>query len=136
MAKHLLEVEYDYDFDLIGISCHLREYRLCWLLNNVLHINLVRDEAGAETPVGQFVLFNDECKETRTIIHLLSNRGPDGWLVPEQRQADYLLMLRENARWNVQDLIAEIRQQSQILTAFSIDPIGLKSRENLLLHDL
>lgn len=136
MTKHVLEVDFDYDFDLVGISCHLRDYRLCWLLNKSLGIELVRDTEGAETPQGLFALFSGKCPETRTIIHLLVNRGPDGWMIPEQRQADFLLMLRENAKWNTEDLVRDLKNHNQILTAFAIDPNGLKSKENLLLNDL
>lgn len=136
MTKHLLEVEFDYEFDLIGISCHHREHRMCWMLNKLLEINLARDEFGAETANGSFTVFSDRCEETRTMINLMVNRGEGGWLVPEQRQADYLLMLRENARWEVDELIGAIKQQPQVLMAFSIDPNGLKSKENLLLNDL
>lgn len=136
MTKHLLEVDFDYDFDLIGISCHLRDYRMCWQINKLLDIALDRDPEGAETPAGSFVMFNYECPESFTVVHLLSNRGDAGWLVPEQRQADYLLLLRDNNRWEVDDLVAELREKPAILTAYTIDPEGLKSRENLLLQDL
>lgn len=135
MTKHVLDVEFDYDFDLIGISCHLRDYRLCWLLNKSLGIELVRDADGAETPKGRFALFSGECLETRTIIHLLVNRGQGGWMIPEQRQADYMLLLRDNAKWNTDELVRDLKNKSQILTAFAIDPNGLKSKENLLLND-
>ncbi len=136
MTRHLLEVTFDYEFDLIGISCHLRDYRLCWELNRLLELNLSRDEIGAETESGVFALYSDECPETRTIINLLVNRGENGLLIPELRQADYLLMLRENARWEDDELVDIIKGHPQILTAFSIDPNGLKSKENLLLNDL
>lgn len=136
MTRHVLEVAYDYEFDLIGISCHLRDYRLCWELNHLLELNLSRSDEGAETESGIFALYSDECIETRTIINLLVNRGEKGWLIPEQRQADYLLMLRENARWADDELVNLIKRHPQILTAFSIDPNGLKSKENLLLNDL
>ena len=44
MKKHLLEIEYDYDFVLIGISSHEKDYRVCWALNNKLGLELVKTE--------------------------------------------------------------------------------------------
>ncbi len=135
MTRHLLEVEFDYEFDLIGISCHLRDYRLCFELNRLLDINLVRADQGAETGSGEFAVFHDRCEETRTEIRLIVNRGDSGFLIPEKRQADYLLMLRDNARWESDELMEMLKSHQQILTAFEIDPEGLKSKENLLLND-
>lgn len=40
MSKFQLQIDYDFDFRLIGISCHARDYRLCWALNNHLEIQL------------------------------------------------------------------------------------------------
>ena len=31
--KYTLLEEYDYDFTLIGISCHAKDYRICWSIN-------------------------------------------------------------------------------------------------------
>lgn len=136
MAKHTLEIELECDFDLIGISCHLKDYRLCWTLNRLLDINLERDEHGAATDYGQFVLFRDHCEEFRLDISLLVNRSQNGWFIPEHRQSDYLLLIRDNARWTLDELLTALRSHGQILTAYSIDPNQLKSKENLLINDL
>ncbi|MCB0381697.1 MAG: IPExxxVDY family protein, partial [Flavobacteriales bacterium] len=42
MSKIILSLEEDYDFALLGISCHTKDYRLCWELNKVLNFDLVR----------------------------------------------------------------------------------------------
>lgn len=45
MGKHTLEIEYDYDFVLIGISSHEKDYRFCWALNNKLKLELSKKES-------------------------------------------------------------------------------------------
>ena len=45
MAKHTLEIEYDYDFVLIGISSHEKDYRFCWALNKKLNLELVKQDS-------------------------------------------------------------------------------------------
>jgi hypothetical protein len=136
MAKHMLEIELECDFELVGISCHLRDYRLCWTLNKMLDINLVRTEEGAVTEHGNFTMYQDKSEDIRTEITLLVNRSNNGWFIPEQRQADYLLLLRDNALWSIDELLQMLRDHAQILTAYAIDPNALKSKENLLLNDL
>ena len=42
--KYLLEEEYDYEFRLIGISCHAKDYRLCWSLNRFLGLGLIKED--------------------------------------------------------------------------------------------
>ena len=45
MGKHTLTVEYDYDFVLIGISSHEKDYRICWALNKKLGLDLIKNES-------------------------------------------------------------------------------------------
>jgi len=42
LGKHTLKIEYDFDFVLIGISSHEKDYRICWALNNVLGLDLTK----------------------------------------------------------------------------------------------
>jgi hypothetical protein len=135
LTKHTLDIEYDFDFDVIAISCHLRDYRLCWELNQKLDIQLERAEAEQQLGDQFFSLFKTYCDETRTTIQLISNYSESGRLIPELKQADYLLILHDNARWEIEELIDHIKAVPAVLTAFSVDPEGLKSKENLLLND-
>lgn len=135
MAKHTLEVEFEYDFDLIAISCHLRDYRMCWLVNKMMGLSLHRIDHDDNSFHKDFVVFSDKCEESRTEIHLIVNQGRESWLIPEKKQANYLLILNNNARWNTADLMRELRDQPGVLTAFELDPNGLKSKDNLILND-
>lgn len=45
MIKHTLDIEFDYDFVLIGISSHEKDYRFCWALNNKLNLELVKKDS-------------------------------------------------------------------------------------------
>ena len=44
MAFHTLEIEDEYDFEIIGVSSHEKDYRLAWSLNKTLGWRLVRIE--------------------------------------------------------------------------------------------
>ena len=47
--KHFLENDFEYTFQLIGISCHEKDYRLCWAINQKLALNLKKTEFAAAT---------------------------------------------------------------------------------------
>lgn len=136
MAKHTLEVDYDYDFDLIGISCHLKDYRFCWILNRLLNQNLERQTEGISTGISTHTLYHALCPETRTKLSLIVNRSKEGLFVPEQKQLDFLLVLRENALIEPDELVEVINSDPNVLMSYKIDPERIKSKELLLMSDI
>ena len=46
--KHLLEEKYEFDFNLLGICCHEKDYRLCWAVNSTLRLNLSKTKDDIE----------------------------------------------------------------------------------------
>ena len=46
--KYYLEDAYEYDFLLIGISCHEKDYRLSWALNQNLSLQLIKEKEDIE----------------------------------------------------------------------------------------
>ena len=136
MSKVLLSLEEDYDFNLIGISCHTKDYRLCWEINKSLKIDLIRVEDLEISKKGEansfsFYEFIDE--ENYIEYFLINNISNNGYLIAEQKKVDFFLMLKGNTSTNqVKDFIAKINSLSLVLTSFSIDPNQLKSKQNLL----
>jgi len=138
MAKLVLNVEYDFDFFLLGISCHEKDYRLSWALNNSLHIELAKendlqiDAKKNSKPLMHSIFTFDNEQEYRQ-YYLISNRGSNGFLVPEQKQADYFLLIKGSLMTEDKpSIIKRVKETSMVLTAFEIDPNQLKSKENLL----
>jgi hypothetical protein len=136
MSKMVLTLDEDYDFSLIGISCHTKDYRLCWELNKILHTDLIRTEdfeisKKNERITFSFYEFIDEANYLE--YFLVSNRGKNGFLIPEQKKVDFFLMVRGNiSESHTKDTIAKINSLSLVLTSFNIDPNQLKSKKNLL----
>ena len=54
--KYLLEEDYEFDFNLLGICCHEKDYRLCWAVNSTLNLNLSKSSEDIE------LIFNKESK--------------------------------------------------------------------------
>jgi hypothetical protein len=138
MTKHKLEIEYDYDFHLIGISSHDKDYRFCWAVNSKLHTDfrkardlVIRDKK--KTEPDSFAVYEFQDEEMFTDFFIIVNRSGTSLLVPEQKQADYLLLIRGNmSEDEKKEMMKNIKGVPNVLTAFDIDPEALKSKGNLI----
>ena len=136
MSKVLLRLEDDYDFTLIGISSHIKDYRLCFELNRLLNIDLVRAEdykisTKNGTTTCSFYEFIDE--ENYLEYYLITNLGDNGYLIKEQNTVDFFLLIKGNTSDNLTaNIILKINTLSLVLTSFNFDPSQLKSKKNLL----
>jgi hypothetical protein len=139
MAKTIFKLENDdpFNFILIGIACQNRDYRLCHELNGKLGIELRRESDyeifnGKRMEKVSFSFYRYETEEDDQ-YYLFSNKGKLGLLIPEQKQIDFYLMIKEQVkRMNEIELINRLKEVQVILGVFKTDPKKLKSRENLL----
>jgi len=136
MSKLILTFDDEYDFDLIGISCHSKDYRLCWEINKNLNLDLVRkDNLDIKTKLGNgtYSLYEYNDQENHLDYFLISNKGNKGFLIPEHKSIDFLFMLRGYTdEEHTKSTLTKINQLSLVLTSFQINPNQLKSKENLL----
>lgn len=161
MAKHTLEIEYDYDFVLIGISSHEKDYRFCWALNNKLKLELVKQDSleikgkKQSTPsYFSFFTFDDPDQFTEysvianfsesksmalaenTLFETSAKQGSqteNEYLIPEHKQLNYLFVIRgEMEDEEVDALVKKLKEIDIILTAVRIDVKNLKSKQNLI----
>ncbi len=136
MSKVLLSLEEDYDFTLIGISCHTKDYRLCWEVNKALNIDLIRSEdleLNKKNEITSFSFYEFIDEDNHLEYYLISNLGNNGYLIAEQKKVDFFLLLKGSTSTNqIQDIICKINSLSLVLTSFNINPNQLKSKQNLL----
>ena len=136
MSKLLLNIEEEYDFSLIGISCHAKDYRLCWELNNLLSIDLSRADdldINLKSSIGNFSFYEFIDEENYAEYFLIANRSSKGFLIPEQKNTDFLFMIKGAAYDSLIEEISEKISTSEIvLTSYLINVDSLKSKQNLL----
>lgn len=157
MAKHTLEIEFDYDFVLIGISSHEKDYRLCWTINNALNLQLTKQESleikgkKQTTPsFFSFFLFEKQddfidyaiianLSESKTVEQTTStlfdalDESDNEYLIPEQKQMNYFFLIRgEIENEEVNEIIQQIKEIENVQTAVRIDVKGLRSKQNLI----
>lgn len=136
--KYLLEDDFEYDFKLVGISCHERDYRVCWGVNHSLALPLSKEEKEIEVfhkknnRHSRHTLFSTYSFDSEEEVHLIANRSKSGYLIPEQTHADYLLLIKGDGILNIEEVVPRLKKIGFILTAFNIEVSQLKSKENLI----
>lgn len=161
MGKHTLEIQYDYDFVLIGISSHEKDYRICWALNNKFGIELIKVNSleikgkKQETP-SFFSLFTfdhpDSFTEYTVVANLSESKAgmvnentlfgsktkphsysENEFLIPEHKQMNYFFVIKGDLDDTaIQRTVKQIKEIDMVLTAISIDVSQLKSKQNLI----
>lgn len=125
-------------YTLTGISCHLRDYRLSYLLNENLGFGLVRLDDLPYLPPGAkehfpFSLYRWRNEEQYNTYFLIANRSEETTLIPQVRQADFLLLVEGPfKKKQEEELLLRLRKVPNVLTAFIIPFSGLKNYENFL----
>lgn len=137
MSRIVLEVAYDFDFLLIGMVSHAKDYRLCYELNKRFDFALAKSNnleifinKRKETSVYSFYEYENEDGDG---FYLMANKGSRTFLIPEQKQLDYFFVIKQLSTFiNEKELIKELKNIPLLLGAYAIDPKGLKSKENLI----
>ncbi len=136
MAKLTLEVEEDYDFELVGICSHVKDYRLSWEINKALEFDLEKDdnyEINVKGDRQSYSFFSFIDDENLVEFYLINNRCSNGILIPEEKKSDYFLMIRGVLRGgHKEELIEKISNIKNVLTTYEIEVDQLKSKSNLL----
>nr|WP_294896474.1 IPExxxVDY family protein [uncultured Pedobacter sp.] len=137
MKKNILELEPDFDFKLIAITSSLRDYRLCFAINKITEFDFRKVDdleiSFKNTPkkfFSRYVYYpeNIECE-----FIFLANKGTDGFLIPEMKQIDYFILIKEFIDEEDQDLfLSQLRQLKEIQAVVEVKPEKIKSKENLI----
>jgi hypothetical protein len=138
MKKSKLIIEYDFDFDLIGIASAARGYKFAWELNRLFSIHLIKQldlvigyKNDIErnyayfshiTPLTQIRLFRNKPNE-------LDNAKS---LVPEHPHYDFILMVQGEEQSLAKKMLGSIKKISSVELATFIPLDGLKSKENFI----
>ena len=136
MAKFKLDVNPEPEVLLIAISSHVNNYRLCWSLNKGLGLQLARRQKDIqdEGPEGKawYPVFDQVGEIDEPTWTLVGNHAPEGVLVPEQRQADYFLVMGAETSLTADQVLRAVREAPFVLAAYIIQPNSLKSAYKLL----
>ena len=142
MKKAKLQIEPTFDFELLGIVSPIREYRMAWLVNQELDLNLVKaDDLELEflnaekLEIAQYFL-----SLPHGFIQLLKNKAINStqqlaYLLPELKNLDYFLLIQdETEELDLVSFMKKLAQNPLVQSIVRIDITKLKSKENLLTY--
>lgn len=142
MKKAKLQIEPAFDFELLGIVSPIREYRMAWLVNQELDLNLVKvDDLELEfinaekLEIAQYFL-----SLPHGFIQLLKNKAINStqqlaYLIPELKNLDYFLLVQdETEELDLINFVKKLSQNPLVQSIVRIDISKLKSKENLLTY--
>ncbi len=139
LNKKFLKVDADLEFELIALITTLKDYRACYLINKHLNFNFIKiselevDIYQHSTEPALFSRYHYQWEATETDFYFIANRSADGVLLPEMREADYYLIVKNYIdEAELEDLIYRLNQIPEIISAVKINPKKIKSHENLL----
>ncbi len=136
MSKLTFSLENEYDFELIGISCHSKDYRICWSLNNALKTNFKRIEdyeIQKKNEIINFPFFEYIDEDNNIEYFVIANKSSEGYLVSEKQSIDYFLVLKGSVSDKlVENLAKKVKEIDVVILAHRIDVNELKSKQNLL----
>ena len=128
-----LNIEIEFDFQLVGITCHEKDYRLAWALNRAMQWGFEKcDDIITDTSGTAFPRFVYRCQEDETVHWLCANRSGIDFLVPEIPHYDYLLKIENMGEESGDDFYRELRTVPLVIAAYPIIVDKLKSKQNLV----
>lgn len=115
----------------------MRAYRLGWFLNKQLEMNLEREEdlllKNSEEEQLFFPRYYYYIEESERDFYLLGNKGTEGYLIPEQKEIDFfMLIFNMPVQEEAGELVKKIKSIKEIQSVFTLNPNKLRSKENLL----
>ena len=115
-------------FTLFGISCHLRDFRLSYLLNNKLELEFVKMD---DFQGFSFYFCRDD--DHYNSYYILGNRGQEALLLPDLKQTDFFLLVEGPFKKTQKDrLLEKIKGIQHVLTAFEVRFETIKNYESML----
>ncbi|TYB78638.1 IPExxxVDY family protein [Bizionia myxarmorum] len=146
------------DYALIGIHCNLESYRLAYFLNRELQIHLSRQPEDLDYGNHKFYeIFEWEDIHNFSTWHFVSNScsvelasnenantlfssqetvTTTFYLIPEYKKVNYFLKITDDAISDeqIQELLKKIQNIPNVIATYSIDPMELKSKNNLIFY--
>ena len=138
IKKNKLEIEYTFDFELVGIRTSLKGYKLAWHLNKILNTRLAKQEDLAiHLKKGSVTYDHYSFVTPLNALHLFRNRPSDSEnavpvLVPEFPHFDYVMMTQSEEKLSGNRLQEYLRHVPSVELAALIPLSALKSKENFI----
>lgn len=139
MNKTYLKLSLDLDFVLIAITAAVKDYVLCHKINNSLEFEFEKTEDHEvyynidEEPLS-FSKYYYFVEQGEREYYLVNNRNSEGFLVPEMNKVDFFMIIHQYIdKEDLDFILTRLNKLPDIQVAAQINPLKLKSKENLVM---
>ena len=149
MKKSRLVIDYEFNFELIGVTTPARGYKLAWEINQRLGISLVKQPDmvvgfknaeeksfsfyAFQTPLNRLKLFKNKPTYAETASAGESTEKESGkyFLIPEFPHFDFIILAAMEEQ-HTHELVHQIRSIPAVELVAPIPLDGLKSKSNFI----
>jgi hypothetical protein len=141
MAKYTLQLDTEFDYELIGVCSHHQDYRVSWELNQYAGFDFQKcdDDFRNYTRKSQLLsshsMYASNDEDTGAHYLFIKNKSQGKFLLPELSQIDFFIFAKDHSGSDMEELLELVRKAPTVLTAFAYDPAVLKSCEQLIVFD-
>lgn len=139
MKKRKLDIDFEYDFELLGISSSVKFYKLAWAINQKLNIRLVSmDDYELDSVKGKPKALFGYYSYVKEPLHIelfrnKSSEGQNQYLIPEFMHFDYVLKFTDQLQsFADQEIQKELKEVKWIEYISPLEVNNLKSKDNFL----
>jgi len=139
VKKHKLEMAIEEDFCLLGIVTDEPDYKLCWMINQSLHMNFEKQD--------DLRLYHRKLKEDQVFSHfsyidddalitfrIIKNRTENGYYLDALKNIDYLIHIQgEINTVRISNFMLSISGFETVRMCVPSDLSRIKNKERLLL---
>ena len=142
MKKVKLQIEHTYDFEVLGLVSPEKDYKMAWLINRQLDLDLIKWEdleieflSDPQLKISQYFL-----SLPHGFVQLLKNKAINSqnqvsYLIPELKTMDYFLLVQDQTfQISINTFANKLAEIPFIQNVMKLDITKLKSRENLLTY--
>jgi hypothetical protein len=138
MKKKRLDVEFSYDFELLGVHSSARGYKLAWEINKALEVELLKKpDLKITDKTGEYNFSHFAWQATVNTIRLFRNKSNESdastlLLVPEHPAVDYIVYAQGDEQMKGKRLHELLRNIPSIEWVAFIPLAALKSKDNFI----
>ena len=143
MKHNLFNNSYEVEYNLVGIVSNLKEYRLAWVLNNILYLDLlkannlrIKKNKNNFCEVSNYFYQSDEFKIRliKNKIFKVVNFDNEQYLINKLSKFDYLFQIYDyGGEFNLTEIINKLNSESSIQFANFVDLNFVKEKDLLLI---
>jgi len=133
--KFILNCDEELECSVLAINSHIKVYKLCWQMNNVLKLNF---EKKNDLKVKEDLFFSrhQSFSENGVEYNLLANHSKKGCLIPTQKSVNFFLCIK-NDFWEKEkkEFINKLKEIKDILLIFELKTNSTKYMHRFIFND-